>query len=195
MDNLLILLMMISMLAMIVFITLAIKDFIKKKSTGKHWRNAGISFIATIALVFIYPTVVDSTQAGESSSSREEAGAVVSELFEEEEFDPTEYRTDLTFENLARTPDDYYNEKITLSGTVLQVMEKGIFDQMRVAIDDDYDQVVLIEYLPILLDEHLLEDDYITFYGTYLGTTTYENVMGVSRNMPTFKAGRNIEFQ
>ena len=93
-------------------------------------------------------------------------------------------RTDLTYDDLMRYSDDYYGEIVELSGTVLQTVQSDGEVQHRVALNDDYDTVVLIGYESGTSSIKILEDDYITFTGTALGTTTYETVMGAEVEIP-----------
>ncbi|KAF3301441.1 hypothetical protein FPV23_03650 [Carnobacterium sp. PL17RED31] len=93
-------------------------------------------------------------------------------------------RTDLTYDDLMRYSDDNYGELVELSGTVLQTMQGDGEIQHRVALNDDYDTVVLIGYEPGTASIKILEDDYITFIGTSVGTTTYETVMGAEIEIP-----------
>ena len=94
-------------------------------------------------------------------------------------------RTDVTYDNLMRTPDDYFGEIVQLSGTVLQTITGDGIVQQRVALYDDYDQIVLIEYSTDLPEVRLLDDDYITFTGMSLGTITYETVLGSALEIPS----------
>ena len=89
-------------------------------------------------------------------------------------------RTDVTYDNLMRTPDDYFGQVVQLSGTVLQTINGDGVVQQRVALYDDYDQIILIEYSEDLPEVRLLDDDYITFTGVSLGTIEYETVLGAT---------------
>src|SRR5699024_7843410 len=76
------------------------------------------------------------------------------------------YDTGITYDQLARTPDDYEGEKVKFSGKVLQVMEgNGSTVQLRMAINDDYDKVIYVEYDSNIVDSRILEDDQITIMG------------------------------
>ena len=103
-------------------------------------------------------------------------------------------RTDVTYDNLMRTPDDYFGEIVKFSGTVIQTTTSEGVVQQRVALNDNYDQVVLIEYPEDLPEVRLLDDDYVTFTGTSFGTITYETVLGATLEIPSIIVERiNIE--
>ena len=103
-------------------------------------------------------------------------------------------RTDVTYDNLMRTPDDYLGQVVQLSGTVLQTITGDGVVQQRVALYDDYDQIVLIEYSEDLPEVRLLDDDYITFTGVSFGTIEYETTLGTTLEIPSIIIERiNIE--
>ena len=103
-------------------------------------------------------------------------------------------RTDVTYDNLMRTPDDYFGEVVQFSGTVVQTITGDGIVQQRVALYDDYDQIVLIEYPEELPEVRLLDDDYITFTGVSFGTVEYETVLGATLEIPSILVDRiNIE--
>ena len=89
-----------------------------------------------------------------------------------------------------RTPDDYFGEIVQLSGTVLQTINGDGVVQQRVALYDDYDQIVLIEYSKDLPEVRLLDDDYITFTGVSFGTIEYETVLGATLEIPSILVDR-----
>ena len=99
-------------------------------------------------------------------------------------------RTDITYDNLMRTPDDYFGQVVQLSGTVIQTINGDGVVQQRVALYDDYDQIVLIEYSKDLPEVRLLDDDYITFTGVSFGTIEYETVLGATLEIPSILVDR-----
>lgn len=94
------------------------------------------------------------------------------------------YETGITYDQLARTPDDYVGEKVKFSGRVIQVSNSDDDVQIRLAINGDYDQVILAFYPKDLVKSKVLEDDQITVYGVSLGDYTYEAVMGNAVTVP-----------
>ena len=98
--------------------------------------------------------------------------------------DLSEYATDITYDNLARTPDDYEGKAVKLYGKVIQLIEGGEETQIRLAVDGDYDKIILIGYDPAIVSERVLEDDYITIYGISMGIYTYESTIGGMISVP-----------
>lgn len=96
-----------------------------------------------------------------------------------------DYNTGITYEQLARTPDDYKGKNITLTGKVIQVVEGDDETDLRVAVDGNYDNVVMVGYDPDIMNgSRILENDKITFYAESLGTTTYKSTMGGKITVP-----------
>ncbi len=98
--------------------------------------------------------------------------------------DPADYDTGITYDDLARNPDDNKFENVTLSGTIIQVLEGSSSSQYRLAVDDDYNNIVLIDIPEKLLDSRVLEDDILTIYGESEGTVDYESTMGGNITVP-----------
>ena len=94
------------------------------------------------------------------------------------------YETGITYEDLARYPDDYYGEKVKFEGKVIQSVEEDDSYTIRLAIDSDYDQVVIGYFAESILESRILEDDIITVYGYSLGTISYESVLGSTITVP-----------
>ncbi len=70
------------------------------------------------------------------------------------------------------------------SGRVIQVSNSDDDVQIRLAINGDYDQVILAFYPKDLVKSKVLEDAQITVYGVSLGDYTYEAVMGNAVTVP-----------
>ena len=94
---------------------------------------------------------------------------------EEEERVAQGYETGITYDQLARTPDDYNGEMIKFSGKVIQVIDGTDEIQLRFAVNDDYDRVMYLGYAPDIVDQRVLEDDFLTIYGYSIGTISYES--------------------
>lgn len=105
---------------------------------------------------------------------------------EAEKNDPSTYDTGITYDNLARNPDDYIGDKVKFYGRIIQVMESddGSYTQYRFAIDGDYDTVAYIEISKDQLSSRLLEDDMVTIYGESYGTISYESTLGGNITVP-----------
>lgn len=87
------------------------------------------------------------------------------------------YDTGITFEQLVRYPDDCNRKKVKFTGEVVQIVEeKGSNVNLRIAIDNDLEQIVMISYNDSLVDKRILEEDIITFYGVFYGIISYESV-------------------
>lgn len=94
------------------------------------------------------------------------------------------YDSGITFTQLARTPDDYKDKKVKFTGKVIQMIQGDGEIQLRVAVNSDYDKVILVYYPENLLEKRVLEDDKITLYGVSKGLYTYKSTLGGEITVP-----------
>lgn len=127
--------------------------------------------------------IIAEQQAAEEAEAAAAAAAAAAE-------EAKGYETGITYDNLARRPDDYKDNKVKFTGKVIQVLEGDGFIQIRLAIDQDYDKIVFCEYDPSIVDSRILEDDIITIYGVSLGTITYTSSMNVPITIPAILINR-----
>ena len=124
-------------------------------------------------------------KAAKEAKEEEEAEKLAAEQKKKEEEEKKGYDTGITYSQLARTPDDYLAKKVKFSGKVVQVMEDGDSVGIRLAVDGDYDNIILGTFDSSIISERILEDDYITVYGLSAGIYTYESTMGASISVPS----------
>lgn len=124
-----------------------------------------------------------------SSSSSVAASYAAASSSKAAEQEPNQYKTGVTFDQIARTPDDYEGKKIDFTGKVLQVMEEDDYTEIRLAVDGDYDNVILVDVdSNIMNGSRILEDDLVTVSGVSDGTTTYESTSGANITIPAMTA-------
>lgn len=134
----------------------------------------------------------DNSSSAESSSS---AAAALSSYYEAkkksdaEEKEPTQYQTGITYEQIARTPDDFKGKKMQFTGKVIQVIEGKSETQLRLAVNGDSNNVILIGFDPAILNgSRVLEDDLIIASGTSIGTMSYDSTLGGKITIPAMVA-------
>ena len=98
----------------------------------------------------------------------------------------------VSYDNLARTPDNYKYSKIKGTGEVIQVLESDGETQLRIAINGDYDKVVLVYYDSNIVSSRVLEGDSVTYYGTSYGLYTYESTMGGEITVPLIEVHKIV---
>lgn len=81
-----------------------------------------------------------------------------------------------------------YGKKVQITGKVLQNMKNGYSYYIRLAMDDDYDKVVLVDIASYDYDDIIAEDDNVTFYGTAEGLTSYESTWGKEVTLPSMSS-------
>lgn len=109
---------------------------------------------------------------------------------EKEKQEKNKYNTNLTYDEIARNPEKTLLKNCKFVGKVVQVIEGDGINNLRVAINDNYDKVMLVEYDPSILDSRILENDNVTLYGTSLGTTSYTSTMGAKITIPAMVADK-----
>ncbi len=133
-------------------------------------------------------------EEAEAARKAEEEAAAAAKAAEEEAARQAEeakgYETGITYDQLARTPDEYEGKKIKFSGKVLQVLEGSGIVHVRLAVNSDYDTILYCEYSQDIVTSRVLENDQITVYGTSLGLYSYESTMGAAITIPAVTVDR-----
>ena len=75
-------------------------------------------------------------------------------------------------------------KKVAFSGKIIQVIEGDDSSQYRLAVDGNYDTVMLIEISNEKLSTRILEDDLVSVYGLSMGTISYNSTMGGKITIP-----------
>ena len=78
--------------------------------------------------------------------------------------------------------------KVRVYGKVLQAMENGKAYTLRVAINDDYDKIILVSIPSEYNNRVIAEDDHITLYGLVKGRQSYETVFKATKTLPLMVA-------
>ncbi|WP_144481813.1 hypothetical protein [Bacillus pumilus] len=102
-----------------------------------------------------------------------------------EEQEKKGYDTGITYDQLARTPEKYKGKKVKFKGEVVQVMEGDGTTEIRVAVDEYYNDIVYGAYQADLVKSRVLEGDVITFMGTSEGVITYESTTDGNITIPS----------
>lgn len=132
-----------------------------------------------------------SSRAAESSSKADEASSRAAAMSSSEavDKDPNSYKTGITYDQVARTPDDYEGKKMQFTGRVIQVIEGKSETQIRLAVDGNSDNIILVGFDPDILNgSRVLEDDLVTVSGTSVGTVSYKSTMGGKITIPAMAA-------
>lgn len=127
------------------------------------------------------------TYTGEISSSSAVQSGTVSNLAVTESAPPgAEYETGITYDDLSRNPDANEGKLVKFKGTVVQLIEDIYSDeiQIRFAINDDYEKIIYCGYDKDIVDSRILENDWITIYGTSVGLISYESTIGGMITIP-----------
>ena len=80
------------------------------------------------------------------------------------------------------------NTKVRVYGKVLQAMEDRKAYTLRVAINDDYDKIILVSIPSEYNNRVIAEDDHITLYGLAKGRQSYETIFKATKTLPLMVA-------
>ena len=94
----------------------------------------------------------------------------------------------IPYKELARTPDEYKNVDIKSGGTILQIMNSGSTQILRIEANGDMNDIFAVAYKPKEGSEKLLEDDIVNFYGSFVGLEKYKTIFGKEISVPAVNA-------
>ena len=137
----------------------------------------------------------ETTTETTTKATTEATTKATTEATTEKKLTKKDYNPQITYDDLARSPDEYIYKRITFQGTVVQVMEDNENDQtqIRLATKGGYDDVIFIVVDRDLLDKRILEDDVIRFYGISAGLVTYQSTLGGEITIPSASVEK-VEF-
>lgn len=95
------------------------------------------------------------------------------------------YDTGITYDQLARTPDNYIGKKVKFSGKVVQVIDGDNETSLRIAIDGNYKNILFVAYKSNITSTRILEDDYVTVSGKSSGIYKYKSTIGGQISIPS----------
>ncbi|MGT2958840.1 tripartite tricarboxylate transporter TctB family protein [Streptococcus bovimastitidis] len=108
----------------------------------------------------------------------------------EEVFDPNKYQVvDYNEWNHDKVE---LGTSVQITGNVIQVQKSDEEVDLRVALDDMYDQVVLVAIAADDYKDVIAEDDNVTIYGMNMGITSYETVMGNEMSLPLLMSTKYV---
>lgn len=128
---------------------------------------------------------------------REQKCTVCGQVVSTEEYQPADAEiesifkdscSEFSYDDVARNPDNYNGNQAVFSGRVVQVMQQGNTYVLRVNKDNDYDCTMYVTYYASVGVPRILEDDYLTIWGTLEGLATYQSIFGASITIPKFDA-------
>jgi hypothetical protein len=123
--------------------------------------------------------------AEKAEADRIAAEKAAAEKAAKEEEERIGYDTGITYDQLARTPDEYVGKKAKFTGKVIQVLEGSGETQLRIAVNNDYDKVLFVSYKSDIVTTRILDNDNVTVRGISTGLLTYESTMGGNISIPS----------
>lgn len=138
----------------------------------------------------IYEKTKDgSSDDSNSDSNNDDSSDTDSNSDDSDSTDLSSYNTGITYDQLARNPDQYKKKKVSFTGEVAQSLEQDGVTELRLAVDGDYDNIILVD-IPnkALKGSRVLEDDLITVYGTSAGIVKYTSTSNEPISVPSMLA-------
>lgn len=191
---------------------IVIKVDIKKNNIGKKSQSKKIGIIVTLLLLFVIIVISfintkeqilnnQTTSKQISSSSKKSSSTTPSSSRESSSSSSSSVpsKPKITVDNdKANYGEVDYNKwnhdeiavdtKVRVYGKVLQAMEDGKAYTLRVAINDDYDKIILVSIPSEYNNRVIAEDDHITLYGLVKGRQSYETVFKATKTLPLMVA-------
>lgn len=180
MDNLMLILFLVCLICLVIGI---IKPRIVVRWGSQEKRNRknvlkyyGIGLIISFILFVAFIPKNSNTQT------------VATQDTANEQDDKIGYDTGITYDQLARTPDDYKGKKAKFTGKVVQVIDGDNETALRVAVDDNSKQMLFVTYKNNIIDKRILGEDHITVSGKSKGLYKYDSTMGGQISIPSMSA-------
>ena len=139
-------------------------------------------------------------QEAEEKARAEEAARLAEEQKKAEaeakkQAEAQKYETGLTYEDIARNPEQNKFEYVKFEGKIVQVIRSPYVNQYRMAINGDYNKIVLFEIVDeTTLSGNILENDYVCIKGKFLKEQTYTTIFGAQVTLP-FILVDDVSFQ
>lgn len=92
--------------------------------------------------------------------------------------------TVITYEKLARNPEDFEGERLLLSGEVVQVIEGDSETSLRLAVGSNSDSIVLVHYDSSIAKNRILVGDYVGIEAISEGLHTYTSALSGNITIP-----------
>lgn len=155
-------------------------DIPVKAKVCAYCRRSQNKIIKWVIAIFLVILVIGLLSSNSDNSISRNSNVVL-----DEEFNAEDYETGITYQQLARTPNDYEDKKIKFSGTVVQVAERENKVIMRFAVDSNSSEIIFCEYEKKIVPVRILEDDEIVIYGISRGLYTYTSTLGNEITIPS----------
>ncbi len=162
-----------------------VEDRVSKQGEEKKQKKHRGRKVLIIILVVIAAIIAIAAIGGNSAKPSSEP------------FDPANYQQ-VDYATVAKTPDDYKNQKLYFVGSVLQVLEGSNETDVRLATGvSGYDDIVYVKIdNSVLGDNHLQEGQALGVYGACTGQYHYTSALGVDIAIPGLVADQldeNVE--
>lgn len=140
-----------------------------------------------IAWIFLIIIAISLIGGGDDSGKKDDS----------ENISPEQYKSeciDVSYDDLARKPDEYEGQKVKFRGKIMQVVKdsESITSEYLISVTEGeyglWNNNVFVKLRPDNKENKFLGDDIVTFYGESAGEHKYTSVLGQSISIPCVKA-------
>lgn len=124
------------------------------------------------------------SNCGATVSSSASTPAPAKKIFHKSDY------SSVTGKQLARTPDNYYEKKVSFSATVFQVIYESAIGYNEYLVEDDDGEIIYVIIDGADINSRILEDDHITIFGVGNKLYTYETRGGSTKTVPYILADK-----
>ena len=175
-----------------------------KRFNNFRWLSAlGMLITSILFFVLIANYTYEARTSDSSLQTSETSSAEESDISSSEESSTSETSYSSSSEQ-AFNPNDYEvpdfgtwnhdqlekNKKVKITGKILQNTKSEDMHYLRVAMDGDYNKVVMVGIHDYVYKSVIAENDNVTFYGMAKGLTSYKSTLGKEITLPLMYAHR-----
>ncbi|MEN3009069.1 hypothetical protein [Pseudothermotoga sp.] len=156
--------------------------------SGKLWKKIIASIFYGIMFLFVIGLIISISTSEQSSKTNTR----------EPPESPEQFKAtceEISYDELARDTERYVGKRVTLTGEVIQVLEKGNNVIMRVNVTKKdaflfsyWTDTILVEYTRPPNESRILEEDIVQLWGTVKGRITYKAIFGQEVTLPAVDA-------
>lgn len=144
-----------------------------------------------IIIIFAIGAATTDKDSNTSSTSNKANPAVEEIVITEDEY--KSQCSSISYNDIARNPNDYIGKMATFRGKVIQVQENGKNVVLRINVTQGqyglWEDTIYVDYQRKNDNEsRVLEDDIVTIYGEIKGIKSYKAVLGNQISIPHIKA-------
>jgi len=98
------------------------------------------------------------------------------------------FNTNITYANITETPNKYLGKKVTFTGTLIQATGGAPDNSLKIAVDSNTNEPLLISYDPLVMELNLHENSIIKIRGIFTETVSDLSIINGETKIPKIYA-------